>query len=238
MNSDLNNCRDSASLKAVPLFPLPNVVLLPGALLPLHIFEERYKAMTAHALSGNRQIAMALLSPGWEKCYYARPAIEPVVCVGSIVSHERLADGKFNFLLRGETRACIDRELCCTTATANAPLYRVAHLKPLPETDTMEIDLSHERQRLHTMLTEGWLADLPLVQQMRVLLRSAIRTADIADLVAFHLLDDVLLKQSILADGDICRRVNRLLGALSSLESPMVEQLLHNPAGMADPTRN
>src|SRR3954464_4040637 len=86
---------------AVPLFPLPNVVLFPRAILPLHIFEERYKLMTADALAGDRQIAMALLQSGWEKNYYGRPAIEPIVCVGTILNHERLADGKYNFLLQG-----------------------------------------------------------------------------------------------------------------------------------------
>src|SRR5438093_6138151 len=95
----------SPDLPAVPLFPLPNVVLFPQAVLPLHIFEERYKAMTADALSGDRVIAMALLRPGWEKSYYARPDIEPVVCAGRILSHEKLPDGKYNFLLQGVVRA-------------------------------------------------------------------------------------------------------------------------------------
>src|SRR5438874_4107111 len=88
---------------AVPLFPLPNVVLFPRAILPLHIFEQRYKVMSAEALAGDKQIAMALLKPGWEKNYYGRPAIEPVVCVGTIISHERLPDGKYNFLLQGHS---------------------------------------------------------------------------------------------------------------------------------------
>src|SRR3954466_5571076 len=97
-------------LSAVPLFPLPSVVLFPRAVLPLHIFEDRYRAMTADALEGDRLIAMALLRPGWEKSYYGRPAIEPVVCVGRIVSHEKLADGKYNFLLQGLVRAVVVRE--------------------------------------------------------------------------------------------------------------------------------
>src|SRR5436189_3401156 len=85
---------------AVPLFPLPNVVLFPRAVLPLHIFEERYKVMTADALAGRRRVAMALLKPGWEKNYYGRPAIDPVVCVGEILTHEQFPDGKYNFLLQ------------------------------------------------------------------------------------------------------------------------------------------
>src|SRR5579862_5209492 len=98
-------------LSAVPLFPLPNVVLFPRAVLPLHIFEERYKAMTVHALGGDRLIGMALLKSGWEKSYYGRAAIEPVVCVGRILSHERLPDGCYNFLLQGVARAKVVGEV-------------------------------------------------------------------------------------------------------------------------------
>src|SRR6476660_8219610 len=94
----------------VPLFPLPNVVLFPRAVLPLHIFEERYKAMTADALQGDRVVAMALLKPDWEKNYYGTPPIHPIVCVGTILSHERLADGKYNFLLQGTVRARVVQE--------------------------------------------------------------------------------------------------------------------------------
>src|SRR3954452_7595280 len=118
---------------AVPLFPLPNVVLFPRAVLPLHIFEERYKRMTADVLeAGHRQIAMALLHRGWEKDYYGHPAIEPVVCVGTILSHERLPDGRYNFLLQGHTRARVVREM-----QTDAP-YREAELQPLYETDWAE----------------------------------------------------------------------------------------------------
>ena len=52
--------------RRIPLFPLPGVVLLPGALLPLHIFEPRYRAMVADALAGDRRIGMAMIRPGWE----------------------------------------------------------------------------------------------------------------------------------------------------------------------------
>jgi Lon protease-like protein len=237
MNGHFPDRTGAASLEAVPLFPLPNVVLFPNALLPLHVFEERYKAMTVDALAGRRQIAMALLSPSWEKCYYGQPAIEKAVCVATIVSHERLADGKFNVLLRGELRATIDRELRCPS-TPGARLYRVAHLSPVVETDIMEIDLSHERERLQTLLTEGCLARLPLVKQIGQLLRGAMRTADIADLLSFHLLDDIALKQSILGDGDIRRRVNRLISALSCSELAAVDQSLQDTAGSSDPSRN
>ena len=113
----------------LPLFPL-DLVLLPQTNLPLHIFEERYKAMTGDALSGDRQIAMALLAPGWEKNYHGIAAVEPVCCVGTILTWEELADGTFNLLLQGHTRARIIRE------HRHGP-YRVGELAPLVETERL-----------------------------------------------------------------------------------------------------
>ena len=46
--------------RRIPIFPLPGVVLLPGTLLPLHIFEPRYRAMVADALAGERTIGMSM----------------------------------------------------------------------------------------------------------------------------------------------------------------------------------
>src|SRR5262245_45058688 len=127
-------------LARVPLFPLPNVVLFPRAVLPLHIFEDRYRAMTADALDGDQLIAMALLRAGWEKSYHGRSApIEPVVCVGRIVSHEKLPDGKYNFLLQGQVRATVAEEF------TDEP-YRVARLQTLEELPALEIDLEPQRR--------------------------------------------------------------------------------------------
>lgn len=195
------------SLDAVPLFPLPNVVLFPHAILPLHIFEQRYKIMTADALTGDRQIAMALLRPGWEKNYYGRPQIEPVVCVGTIVSCEKLEDGKYNFLLQGHTRARIVREF-------EGRPYRVAELELLEETPVLEIDLSEQRKRMNELFNDGALSKTTLARQFRKMLDGPFATSDIADLVSFNLLDDVPLKQSLLAQCDVRTRVDRTVEEL------------------------
>jgi Lon protease-like protein len=89
----------------VPLFPLGGVVLLPGGLLPLHVFEPRYREMMKHALEGERLIAMALLRPGFEADYEGAPEIEEHVCVGRILLEEPLPDGRWNVLLVGLRRA-------------------------------------------------------------------------------------------------------------------------------------
>lgn len=196
--------------RPVPLFPLPNVVLLPRAVLPLHIFEERYKEMTADALRGERQIAMAMLRPGWEKSYHEKPAIEPVVCVGRILSHERLPDGKYNFLLQGHMRARIVREVPGRS-------YRLAHLQPVEQIPILEIDLDPERRRLIDLFSSGGLAALPLAGQFQQLLRGVMPTSDVADLLAFNFIEDAGIKQALLGEADPRRRVRTVIEQLESL---------------------
>jgi Lon protease-like protein len=235
-------------LSAVPLFPLPGVVLFPRAVLPLHIFEDRYRAMTADVLEGNKLIAMALLRPGWEKSYYnmsysGRPEIEPVVCVGRILSHEMLADGKYNFLLQGVRRASIVREIADEPAgKPGAKPYRVARLQPLVEVPALEIDLESHRQRLSAVFARRPIAATGAGRQFQKMTASHLPTSDIADLAAFTFLDGVPIKQSLLADCDVRRRVERTIAALEaiaqaaaqSLEKPPAPQILFPP----DPTVN
>lgn len=198
-------------LAAVPLFPLPNVVLLPRAVLPLHVFEERYKQMTADVLrSGHGLIAMALLRPGWERDYYQAPAIEPVVCVGRILSHERLADGRYNFLLQGAVRARVVRE------TRQQP-YRVAELAEIAERPVAEGELAAYRKRLARAVTAGALAGTKAGIQFAKLVASRVTTADVADLMAFNLIEDLKVRQALLAEGDVARRVRTVTEAVERL---------------------
>lgn len=94
-----------------PLFPLPNVVLFPETVVPLHIFEPRYRQMTADALAGERLIAMGLLiSESMGNADSFLPPIHPMVGLGQIIAHERLDDGRYMLVLRGVARARVVRE--------------------------------------------------------------------------------------------------------------------------------
>jgi len=64
------------------LFPLPNLVLFPHVIQPLHIFEPRYVELLRDAIQSDKLIAISLLAPGWEDDYDGRPTIEPVACLG------------------------------------------------------------------------------------------------------------------------------------------------------------
>lgn len=92
-----------------PVFPLPNVVLFPKAVLSLHVFEPRYRLMMEEVLLGGQSICMALLKPGWEADYYGSPDVHPIACVGRVASYQQLPDGRYNLTLQGEYKVAIDR---------------------------------------------------------------------------------------------------------------------------------
>ena len=110
----------------IPVFPLPATVFYPGTLLPLHIFEPRYRAMTADALEGKRILGMVLLKSNWEEGYFGKPQIFHTGCVGNIEKEIKHPDGKYNFTLMGLRRFRIIRE-------EEGKLYRQAKIELLEE---------------------------------------------------------------------------------------------------------
>lgn len=98
-------------LSALPVFPLPNAVLLPGMLLPLNVFEPRYLELVDHVIEGHGHLGIPLLRPGYEENYKGRPAIEPVFGFGRLVSHQRLPDGRRFIRIEGLGRARMVEEL-------------------------------------------------------------------------------------------------------------------------------
>jgi ATP-dependent Lon protease len=91
----------------IPLFPLPNIVFFPNSLLPLHVFEPRYRQLVEDIIDSERIIGMVLLKPGWEKSYYDKPEIFSVACMGRIISVEIEKDGRSNIVLYGLKRVKI-----------------------------------------------------------------------------------------------------------------------------------
>src|SRR4051794_6897074 len=98
--------------RVIPIFPLPDVVVFPQVVLPLHIFEPRYRAMMAEVRAeADPVIGMCLLQPGWEADYHGRPPLFATGCAGRVEKLEELPDGRFNILLRGMARFRVLSEL-------------------------------------------------------------------------------------------------------------------------------
>ena len=98
---------------AAPLFPLPATVFFPHILLPLHIFEPRYREMTADVLKGNGLMAIAMLKPPErDPSSHVPPPIHSTVCLGRVAAEEKLPDGRYYLVLQGLSRARVLAEEC------------------------------------------------------------------------------------------------------------------------------
>ncbi len=126
----------------VPVFPLPDLVFFPDALLPLHVFEPRYRAMVEAALDGESLIAVATLLPGWEKDYEGAPPFHPLATVGRMIQVHPRDDGRFDILLLGLERTRLEEEFA-------AHPYRTARARTVPDEalpgDDPELDESIRR---------------------------------------------------------------------------------------------
>lgn len=92
----------------VAVFPLPQVVLFPGALMPLHIFEPRYRSMTRDALATNRLLVVAQIPEDHGTDALGQPAFSPIAGLGEIVRQDALPDGRFNILVAGRARVKLE----------------------------------------------------------------------------------------------------------------------------------
>ena len=124
---------ESTPKHPVPVLPLPGVVLFPHAMIPLHIFELRYRTLVREALSGERLIAMALLKPGWERDYHGSPEFYGLGCLARFEEVQWLPNDCYELKIVGLSRARIQR------VTREYP-YRTARLQLLPQEPYSEDD--------------------------------------------------------------------------------------------------
>ncbi len=193
------------------LFPLPNLVLFPHVMQPLHIFEPRYRELLEDALSGDRLIAMAVLAPGWEDDYEGCPRLYPVACLGQITSCRRLADGTYNVLLLGLQRIRLVRELSTASSFREAEVELCEDRTP-PCGATAQAVL---RRRLRGALV-GMLPTLPEAEeQLDQLLSTDVSLGLLTDVISYMLDLDLPDKEALLAQTDVYRRAELLLEHLS-----------------------
>lgn len=200
------------------LFPLPNLVFFPGVVQPLHIFEPRYRAMTADALEGDKLIALALPKPGWEADYAGAPAIHPIACLGKIATAQRFEDGRYNLLLRGVSRVRIISELDGPTA------YRTARVQLLPDRPLGDVEAEGEHRRCWASLAPRLFPHpSPVRDEFRRILGSDLPLGALADLIAFALPFDYDKKFGLLAQPDVAIRAT-VLSAFLRAEAPVATE--------------
>ena len=123
-----------------PIFPLPDVVFFPKTLLPLHIFEPRYRQMIRDVLAGERLVAITLLQEGWEHHQEQESPFHSIGTLAYIEEVEPLEDGKSNILLNGLVKVHI------TELPKTAP-YRHGAMRIIQDT-AERWQINQERERL------------------------------------------------------------------------------------------
>jgi Lon protease-like protein len=139
---------------AVPIFPLPNVVLFPRTQIPLHVFELRYRTMVRDALSAQRLLVLAVLKPGWERDYHGSPEFHGLATLARIEDVEWLPNDCYDLHVSGLSRVRLGRVM------REFP-YRTARVDVLPQAPVTEDDpLVQIERRALIRACERW-AQMP-----------------------------------------------------------------------------
>ena len=218
-----------------PLFPLNATMLMPHGIVPLRIFEARYRQMVADALDGPKQFAMATFrGDQWQHEYHGRPAIRPVACLGQIMQHVRFDDGTYAIVLQGLCRVQIVEEL----PPDEELQYRQAILRPLdidrPDEDLLEAF----RLRMTEAMERDRLADLRgapgIVEHLK---NSEIPTSVLVEVLGFQFLADPELRYKLLASDDASERADivshELMNVQRLLRKAHRQRLVDTPKGCA-----
>ena len=214
MSEPQNSDADLESFSGrAPLFPLTNVVLFPHAVLPLHVFEPRYRQLTADALAGDGCIAMALLRSAADHDVDDLPAIHDVVGLGRIIAHEKLPDGRYYLALRGLTRARVTREV------PSDRLYRIGRLELCPDR-AVNLSTSTQDQLCGelTARTQALLPKLDLDRVFQQALALPLPLAALCDAISAALPLPAPVLQTLQDELDVASRCQKLIKLLGHLQ--------------------
>lgn len=186
----------------IPVITLPNLAFFPQALLPLYIFEPRYREMLRDVLATNRLLAVAGLNPK-----SGSDAFEPlyrIATIGIVRACQGSNNGTSNLLLQGLTRVEVQ-------AITNEQPYRRIRIKALASNPGAENEenlrlqnslagLITTKQRLSGTISNDFTRFLKTVKDPEVF----------ADLAAFNICEDPRLKQKLLETLDVHKRLELL----------------------------
>jgi Lon protease-like protein len=190
------------------LFPLPGVVLFPHALLPLHIFEPRYRQMTEDALASDRFITIVQIRSPAEWKSPTEPSLEDYGCIGRIFKHERLPDGRFNLLLLGRKRVRLTREV------PSGKLYRMSEVQVIED---ILPDLPDESHRSELISLFRKFSKGGLDPDLDALFEADLPLGVLTDIVAQALGLPASVKQAFLSEPRVDQRAVDLLDLLRQI---------------------
>jgi Lon protease-like protein len=207
------------------LFPLPGIVLFPGAILPLHIFEPRYRQLTVDALATDGLVTIVQTKRRESQAIAGEPEFESIGSVGKIVQYERLVDGRFNYLLLGCKRVRLIREIATDT------LYRIAEGELLDDCDAFDpFAPAPSRDELVALFRIAAEKEESIDPELAKLLNSNAPLGTTTDLLAHALSLPASVKQELLAERRVAYRAQALIEQLSRLVGPIARSVIDRRA--------
>ena len=206
-----------SGIRVLRLFPLPGVVFFPKAVLPLHIFEPRYRQMTEDALASDRLVTIVMIRPPSEWKGKGPPALEEYGCVGRILKFERLADGKFNLLLLGLRRVRLVREV------PSGALYRAAEAEMVDDLFDEGDDVNVLVNELIRLFHAFFAPSGGIAPDLDAVVSSALPAGTLADILAHALPLPAAMKQDLLSERQVGIRLDALSAWLRDAASPASE---------------
>ncbi len=193
----------------VPLFPLPNVAVLPFAELPLRVFEPRYREMLADALGGNRVIGIIQLQPGFEADYQGRPPIFSIGTAAVVVRADARPDGSSDIVVRAFVKFRVVEE-------GAGKSYRLARVEPLTEAfdEGVRVALAAERAALESALARSLGVDAGALQLPPTSDR------DLVNMLVMNLDFDTVDRQVLIEQPGLLARARKLVELLAPAADP------------------
>lgn len=177
---------------------LPEVAFFPQALMPLHIFEPRYRLMLEHTLATHRIFAIAGLDPDSDP---TEELGHRIATAGIVRACNQNEDGTSNLLLQGLTR------VECLGIVSEDP-YRIIRIQALANDQDDTAQRSDQlRRRVERLLTLRRRLGAPTPDGFTQFLRTVPDAATFIDLVAFTLCPDPAFKQRMLEILDVNQRL-------------------------------
>jgi Lon protease-like protein len=196
----------------LPLFPLEDVVLFPHSMIPLYVFEARYRKMVRDVLAGNHLVAISLQLEKENVTEEGAPRVATIASVGELVLAQELPDGRFNLVVRGRARIGIDEEL-----ESDEP-YRLIAAHEIPD-DPPETspDLAEADTALRALVT-GLAESIPDGGELLKHVAAAQDSpAALANVMAASLVADPRARQRLLETTDVFQRLEQLSSEVVAL---------------------
>lgn len=210
----------------VPLFPLPNQVLLIGVPVLYRVFEPRYRALVDDLLGlsdpADRWLAIPGLAEGWQSDYYGNPPILTCAAVARVRSIRPSSHGEFEIIVEGLAR-------CDLHEVPSAQPYRLARPTPRPDEPVDDTEVAHHLDDLlgHVGVLLRSLGDR--AQRLAQVINENAPPEDLVDCLGAVMLGDHQRRQYFLEQRNLIARIDLL--------RDMLHQALGKGPGMA-PSHN